>query len=314
MDDTQIVLVSQHRDSTELREICAEQPFPVEFLEAGHKFIDGYPVWDVLEEVRLAWPLLRGRYVTMQHTEFLWSPGRLRRTIDWLTAKGLYLAIGNLRRTVAPGGEPRGSREVSDRLTSLLDAGRWDEATPVAESLPTSHWVWWQPERPAGVTAWQEDVFFADREWLNAWKMPFHGGRQPFQDVYDLMGRAVDWLSRHRFLPDIERIPQQFHKSIHLWHPREWGAWTPAMSRHFLADRKSWGMTALGKATVWRDLIAMRTQKTGAVNYKPVIALRIGQGGTVSRYGNDLKTWLSNGGTPVLRKFYAAHGQKRRER
>lgn len=314
LDDTQVVLVSQHQDSSELRAICAEQPFPVEFIEAGHEFVAGYPVWDVLDEVRKAWPLLTGRYVTMQHTEFLWMPGRLRKTIEWLKQNRFYLALGNLRRTVKEGGEPRGSKEVSDTLTSLLESGQWDRARNVSEYLSTSHWVWWQPERKAGPSPWSEDVFFADREWLNTWKMPYHGGKQPFQDIYDLMGRAVEWLSRFKFMPEIERMPQSVNKSIHLWHAREWGAWTPSMSRHFLKDQKSWGLTALGNARVWRDLIMMRTQPTGKVNYKPVIQLRIGPGGTVNRYGNGLKAWLSNGGIPAMTKFYAQHGQKRRER
>lgn len=313
LDAAQVVVISQHEDPAGVRAACAAQPFPVEVVEAVHPRVNGYPVWDILEELRQAWPLVRGRYVTTHHTEFLWCPGRLRKTIDHLEQRKPYLALGNLRRPWKQGGNPRGSEEISNQLTGLLDKGDWQEGRRVAETIPTWHWIYWvQTPPPSGPSKWLEEVFFADREWLEVVQFAHHGGRLPFQDVYDVMGRAISWLERSKLSPAIERMPLETHKAIHLWHTLRWETFTEAMRDYFLGNRAEWAETTFGNKVLWRQLIALQRDRVDH-SAKAVVDLRLGSGGTVTRYGAALQEWLGNGGTPALRQFYAAHGQERRE-
>lgn len=103
------------RDPETLR-LAARQPFPVDVVFARHPAADGYPVWDVCEEARRVWGLLRGEYVTFAHAEFLWCAeseaavtavrlGRggtvarfARRMADWLSDGGLAEAAAYHRR------------------------------------------------------------------------------------------------------------------------------------------------------------------------------------------------------------------------
>lgn len=313
LDEIEVLLISQHENSDEFRELALRQPFDVHVIDAGHEFVDGYPVWDVFEELRLAMPMARGRWVTTHHTEFLWCPGRLRKTLDWLKAERLYMALGNLRRPILPKVDKVWSAEACDDLHRMLAAGDWTQAGALASDVPTNHWVsWLKPPKP-GSTKWLEDIFFADREWLETWRFQEHGGRLPFQDVYDVMGRATDWLERFKLMPDLIRMPAEVNWTLHLWHEKQWGSFTPAMRDYFLNNR-DWRNTAFADKNLWKALIASAATSKGNGSGPPVQRLRMGAGGTVSRYGDSMKKWLSNGGQPALREFYAEHGERRRER
>jgi hypothetical protein len=312
LDEIEVILISQHEDSEEFRQVALRQPFDVHVIDAGHPMVDGYPVWDIFEELRLAMPMARGRWVTTHHTEFLWCKGRLRRTLDWLKEQRLYMALGNLRRPMRPKVDKVWSKEGSDELHQMLAADDWQAAGDLAEALPTNHWIYWLKEPKPGPTRWHEDIFFADREWLEAWRFPDHGGRLPFQDVYDVMGRATDWLERYQLMPKMVRMPMEVNRTIHLWHDKLWGSWTPAMRDYFL-ENAEWRNTAFGDKRIWQGLLATHGNNgngTGA----PVVRLRTGQGGTVTRYGDAMKRWLLNGGRPELSSFYAEHGKELRER
>ncbi len=214
-----------------------------------------------------------------------------------------FLVLGNLRRPVEKGKVySRHDRKGSDTLTSAMSAGHWTEAAQIAETVNTVHWIYWNGAPSPKENGWLEDVFFADRGWLEAWKMPTHGGRQPFQDIYDLVGRAGQTMSRFRMMPVVSRMPLETNRMIHLWHPRVWSTWTIEMRDYFL-KRPEWRGTEFANAILWRELIELR-KRSDKGRFRAVVQLRMGARGTVTRYGMELRAWLAHGGTNQLRAFY----------
>lgn len=316
LDETQFILVSQKPVAAEAFAECARQPFPVDIVHGRHEVVGGYPIWDVMETLRRVWSLVRGRYVTVNHTEFLWCPSRLPHSIAWLKREKPYLALGNLRR---PGAEadiphwkfPTCTKEVSDQLSHVLQKGHWGEAAHLVDQLPNLRWMYWSPEQKPGLVPWVEDIFYADREWLEAWDFAGHGGELPFQDVYDLVGLAVQIMRNHGTLPQVHRMPLETNKVIHIWHPKGWKSWTPDIRDWFLAQPERWRKTSLLDAGLWQRLIECRGENMPR-NEQPVITVRRGPGGTVTRYGKALDDWLGNGGKARMNEFYHRHGQGRR--
>ena len=318
MTDAQVLMISQRENARAAHEVCSRQPFRVDLIHARQEYVAGYPVWDVLSSLRLVWPLVDGQYVTFAHPEFIWGPGRLRKTLDWLRKQRPYYAIGNLRR---PGSRDEifaqntcehCIRVISELLRDALTNGDAAGAAEISEKMPNSWWMFWCDREPnPGRVPYMEDIFFADREWLDAWRFIEHGGELPFQDVYDLMGAAIATvLSKHAVTVPCVRMDLATNKLIHLWHRKLWRSWSPEIRDWFLADPKRWGHTKFMDRSCWEGLIAA----AGAMpaTYQPMNAFRHQPGGTVHLFRTALSKWIEGGGKLAMEKFYAANGRERR--
>lgn len=318
LEDTEIILISQKRSATEAHAICAKHSTPIDVVHARQDWVDGYPIWDNVTAVRNVWPMVRGRYVTFSHPEFIWGPDRLQLTIDWLKKERPYLALGNLRRTgtnkdvVEQKTQDHCNKELSEALRWFMTEGKWEDAAGYFESIKNSWWTFWTPEPKPGVTPYSEDVFFADKDWLDAWQFIWHGKDYPFQDVYDLMGTSVlSVLQKNMLSPIVTRIPMPINKLMHLWHSKEWQSWTEPVRDYFFSNQIRWQGTKFLDPVIWERLLQVRTNMPK--NGQPVGNLRNAPGGTVTRYGMALSQWLRTGGVNALGDFYIAHGRERRE-
>jgi hypothetical protein len=303
LPDTEFVVICQRRGPGPVVDLCNSTGLPVQIIHPAQEFVGPSPVWDILASLRESWPLFGGDYVSFHHPEFIWTPGSLRRTIDHLVADAKkYIVLGNLRRPAVQGSRyVRNSCASSLPLMEAMERGEWERAVEIVGGLHTTHWIFWGDEPQKAAARWLEDVFFADRSWLEAWRMPDHGAPQPFQDVYDLMGRALQIMPRECAAPPITRMSLETNRIIHLWHPRAWDTWTPEMRDYFL-KRPEYAGTELHNPLLWPQLIKLRQQKdTGS--FRALIQLRTGPRGTVTRYGHALRSWLAHGGGAKLREF-----------
>lgn len=318
--DTQIIAISQKKVVNDLQAVCAGQPYPVEIVHAEHEFVGNYPIWDILASARQVWPAVRGRYVTFHHPEFIWGRNRLRKTLTWLADNAPYFAMGNLRR-------PGSHREIlqqkaynacvrsySDQLKTLMNGGRGfnenhtrPNAIKLFEAMPTCWWVYWAPEQKPGPAPYIEDLFFADRDWLDSWAFTEHGGELPFQDVFDLIGAAMTKLAVKNLAPRCQRMPQDVNRIMHLWHPKAWYSWTPEIRDWFFSQPERWAGTKFLDAAVWERVITY--QKTMPKSGAPITPLRSAPGGTVTRYAAALNQWLFSGGYDRVSEFYSQHGR-----
>jgi hypothetical protein len=300
LPDVQLLVLSQKLHDKFAWNKCYSTPFPrgfsIDMIPIKYDRVKDYPVWDVLHDWRTAWPFVEGKWVTANHPEYLWLPGRMRQTVNYLKAERAELVLGNLRR---PGvidalGDNKilaGGQEISNNLMDQLRFGQWRNMQRAVENVPTAHWLYWRDEpKPDSSVPWIEDVFFAQKAWLDEWYMLAHGGRLPFQDVYDLMGAAVPLLLQHEMMFPVRRVPESINKIIHLRHPKSWGSWTESMRDWFLAD-KQWKGTRFHDRGLWDRLIAAAEQ--GMSSDLPMIDLRYPEGGTVYRYRQALESWIN---------------------
>jgi len=313
----QVLILSQRQTSPGLLRAAASASFPVDIYFAREPMVDGYPVWDVMAETRAVWPLVRGRHVTWNHTEFFWHPGALGRTIAWLAANRPYLALGNLRRfgtktTAGDCGERTEAAIESKAVSDLITAGDWPALPAALAAAKHRWWTWWTPQQPGSTGAWLEDVFFLDRQFAEAWGLLRHGGEMPFQDVYDLIGEfCTRTFVPYKLNPYVYRLPLADHQQYHLWHAKHWDSFTPPMRDWFFGQPERWRDTSFLRRDLWERLITQRGQMN---DHKPVIQLRRGPGGSVTRFACDLSAWLqTGGGQAVLTDWYARWGRKNRE-
>lgn len=312
LSDAQIVVITQRPTSSAVDAALQRARIPAEVVVANHEFVSGYPIWDNMASLRQIWSRLQGRYITFHHPEFILGPGRLRKTIDWLTSNTPVFALGNLRR---PGNhrlivEQKSAdhciREYSDPLQKAMEEHDHAKAWRLFEQMPTSWWMFWNyVEQPPGIVPYIEDVFYADRKWLEAWRFTDHGGEMPFQDVYDLIRIAIkNILPKYNCQTNCIRMDQVTNRMIHLWHTKRWLSWTPEIRNWFLRNPQRWKDTPYADIFTWSRLLQVRQDMPKT--YKPVNDLRNGPGGTVMRYGEALDRYLSNGGGPRVREYYAA--------
>jgi len=308
MHRVQVILVCQRPSSPDLMRLAAHQPYQVEVLYPGHPLnADGYPMWDVLEGMRLAAPRIAGRWVTFAHSEFLYGPGRLKKTMDWLCERQPLLAIGNLRRPIVEsrmGGRREAPREnLNLLLLDLIDAGYWQFLADRWHLFTASNWIYWRDEPKPGRCPWQEDIFFADRGWLEALRFAEHGRPQYFQDVYDLVNIGTNILGRHGFPVAIERMPRDINEAVHLPHEKHWRAYTPATRDWFRQHaQRLRGTTHVERQDLWRELETMTddgSRKRGHV----VSDFRRAPGGTVTRWAAEFSGWVQGEGAARLREF-----------
>lgn len=302
--ETQVILLPQ-------QEIPVSLSDGFEVSETKFEQVNGYPVWDVMKAVRQAWPMVRGEYVSFDHPEFIWGPGRLEKTIEWLKGYRPIYGMGNLRR---PGeweniNQPNSRDDISQNASgwfkSFLDLNLWEDGAEAFEYLQTTHWMYWaaKAQRP-GVNPWIEDAFFAEKEWLDLWGFTRYELEMPFQDVYDLMQIAVRTLYQYGLVFDCVRMPQSVNRIMHLWHPRAWGSWTPEMRDWFFSQPDRWKKTSFADPKLWEGLIDFQHNPQKAC--EPVVRLRFGPRGTCVNYGVEISRWLNEeGGVEAMKAYYA---------
>lgn len=316
--DVQLVFLCQHPANRAAAALAATLPpaLAVDVVHARHDLVADYPVWDVCAELRHVWPLLRGEYIICSHAEFTWAPGALGRTLAWLAAERPYLALGNLRRfgqrdDAREWHTHRGTKEHSDQFTAMLSAGDFTAAAELLPTLPNLHWVYWGPEPRDNEQGWKEDVFAVDKDFATAARLFDHGGALPFQDVYDTTHQFIYRAGKHKADPRVIRAPRSVWTQYHLWHRKQWLSFTAAMRDYFLGHPEQWRDTAFLRRDLWPLLIDVAHQEV-STSERPVIALRQGPGGTVTRYAVACSQWLREGGADALADFYALHGRERR--
>lgn len=316
LSDLQIVIISQRKFGIKAIQLAEKQNFQVDVVHSKCDFVGGYPIWDLMADIRLAWPHIIGKFVTFNHPEFIWGPGRLRRTIDFLKGQRSYLALGNLRRPgqykqiVDQTSAEHGIKAISDQLLIAMCNGHTpQQSAGIFETLPSCWWMFWSAEQKAGFpVAFFEDVFFAHKGWLESWDFARHGGELPFQDIYDLVRVAIQsFLPKYKIEAKIARMDQATNKMIHLWHPKCWQSWQPEIRDYFLSNPARWQGTKFLDAKLWQELIDLR--KNMPKNVTPVNTLRSAPNGTVSRYGASFTAWLEKGGAERVRKFYEQNGR-----
>lgn len=307
----QVLMLCQRRqeDEQDLVRLAASQPFDVQVVFPDHpRDATGYPVWDVIPAVRDVWDRVRGRYVSFAHTEYIHGPDRLAGTCDWLLTHRPAIALGNLRRITANRGTwATRVRDHKDPLNTcfaaLLDAGHWDFVRAQWDLFGILPWVYWHPEPSLSDTHWWEDVFFADRDWLESLRFFSHGGKLPFQDIYDLVGPALQRLGRDNLAPVCPRLSRQVHDSCHILHPRLWGSFTPAMRAWFAEHAEEFAGTTMVRADLW-DVICQPGKPDDERPGQAVDRFRRAPGGTVTRWLADFSAYLNNGGKASVEEYF----------
>lgn len=276
---------------------------------AKHDRVDGYPIWDVMAAAESVWPKVKGEYVTFHHEEFLYAPGRLATTIDWLEQVRPVIALGNLRRFASkpgrwgPGGwgDRDDGRAFSELFCELIDKGH---IAAVAESFgkfPSRHWVSWiDPPKPTD-THWVEDAFYCRKDWLDAMRFFRWGKPQLFQDVYDLIGKALSLLGRHYVAPKCLRMPLAANDMRHVWHGRGWTYYNEAVRAWMKKNRKKLSGTSFCRDDIWDIALSGRTR--GEVRGLAVKGFRDGPGGTITNFHSGLSGWLQTGGAMVMEAY-----------
>ncbi len=302
--DAQIILLPQRKISIDV------DPFEVCNIDFEH--VGGYPVWDVMRHVRAAWPMVLGEYVSFDHPEFIWGPGRLEKTIEFLKTRRPIYAMGNLRRPgIISGEKAKNFRESESSKAAAIwfrrfmeENSLYYEAAAAFEFLQTTQWMYWlASEQKPGPQPWVEDVFYADKAWLDSFGFVRGDIELPFQDVYDLMQMAARTLFQFGLPFYCFRMTQDVNRLIHLYHQRNYSSWTPEMRDWFFSDPDRWKGTRFLDEEIWQSLIELKSDPK--MTDKPVSEFRFGPRGTAINYGVEIAKWLSGDGVDVMRKFYA---------
>jgi len=307
-DRMQVLVISQRAFNGDLVKMVDDEPYEVLVVEPGHpRDASGYPVWDVVQGLRVAWPHIKGEWISCNHIEYIHGPDRLAKACDWLKREQPEIALGNLRRIVAHTGDwSKRLRDIHDPLNEvfadLIDENQWDFLARHWERFGQIPWIYWCPEPTANDVKWWEDVFFVRREFMETIRFTSHGGSLPFQDVYDLMGPALLKMHRHKVDPPVVRMPRDVHEACHVLHDRLWGSYTKTMHEWFLKHADQYRDTTLAREDLWKQIL--EPGKCG--DERPGQAIdrfRRAPGGTVTRFVVDFSSWLQSGGDQQVRDY-----------
>lgn len=286
----QVIVVSQEEDSSRTQDLA--ELHGALFLDAGHPYVGGACIWDNMESIKRVWGWIDCEYVTFAHPEFLWLPGVIEDTKRWLECHGGLIAMGNLRRIMSEqGSDYRGNMEEMLVALDILDSGG-----DISE-IPTKPWAYWRDEPRIRELGWVEDVFFARKDFLDAINFPRHGGQQPFQDVYDLMGTICFVLNRFNIPVDVTRMHRGIGEMWHLYHdrPRSWVC--QEVKQWFDDNRETYWETPLCREDIWERLFCNPS-------YTVLTDVRHGPGGTCTRYRAEFSKWLTEGGKDAVREYF----------
>jgi hypothetical protein len=317
LSDIQVVAVSQREHSPELEAARSAYPGRCDVLYAEHpRAENGYPIWDVAACARLAWPMVEGEYVSFNHTEFLHGPGRLARTVEYLRSQSPTVALGNLRRLDHGGAHSTDRRlapekGICDIVTLLTDERESEWLGKLWGHFPTTCWpTGWGGEARTS-NRWQEDLFYARRDWLDAMEFWTHGGGLPFQDVYDLMKEAIDRLGRHGLAPACPRMSREVSDAFHLNHTRPRSCYTLPVFHWFLDHESDWHETTVLRMDLWA--VILNPKRTAKEIGHTVKAFRRAPGGTVTRFAGAFSAWLQGGGEERVRQYVARQREKEKQ-
>jgi hypothetical protein len=289
LDKIQIIIVKQEKDDPlPGLMLLPHRDLPITIFEAQHDSVEDHAIWDTLAEWRGLWPLVKGRWVTAAHPEYIWLKDRLGKTIAYLEENQPKIALGNLRRLDYTFNGIKPSRYADDGMAVTKKLIK--EFNPANfETVASSQWNCWLGKYVSfgKDVEWTEDVFFADKAWLDSWHFLDHNDHMPFQDVYDVMGAV---MALTKFKP-VMRMPLNINKIIHLSHDKACYWVTPPVRDYFLQHPK-WQGTPFADEKLWNDLIERDKNR----NYVTV-DFRFKEGGTVIRYKDAFNKWLEQGGT-----------------
>jgi hypothetical protein len=196
---------------------------------------------------------------------------------------------------------------LNDAFARLIDECYWAFLQDHWDLFGQAPWIYWLQEPEPECTYWLEDVFFADREWLEAMRFFEHGGRLPFQDVYDLMGPAMVKLERHGLNPPCYRMPRHIHEACHILHDRLWGSYTPTMRQWFREHAEEFADSTLARDDLWE--LVLRPDGCGdEAPGQAIDKFRRAPGGTVMRWLSGFSEWLQNSGAEAVQRFYQQRG------
>lgn len=315
----QVILISQRAKSPagqKAVECLRAAECDARLVLAKHPMVKGYPMWNVMETAGNVWPRVKGEYVTFHHEEFMYAPGSLAKTLDWLENVKPVIALGNLRRFAAkpgrwgPGGwgDRDDGQAMSTLLSALIDKGHIAAVSEAFDLFPSRHWVSWiAPPGPVD-THWVEDVFYARRDWLDAMHFFDWGKPQLFQDVYDLVGRAMSLLNRHGAAPHCPRMPLAANSMRHLWHPRAWSYYNADVRAWMKKNRKAIANTSFTRDDIWEIALSGRTR--GEVRGLAVKGFRDGPGGTITNWHSEFSGWLQSGGADEMLDYMIGRAER----
>ena len=292
--DSQFIIISQRLDLRPVYQVVSGYPFEVDVIAPHHPVVGGYPVWDVCDSLNRVWSLIRGEYLSVDHTEFFWSKDRLARTIQYLRHYRPWIALGNLRR-LGKGLDnwrvTRSDSSVALIFDQALEARDWDSIAQLCETIPTHWWCWSLPEPSPDRKCWDEDQFYIRKEWFERVAFFQHTERQAFQDIYDLLGAAWREMDKRGVAPECARLSLDQHKCIHRAHALQWGSWTPQMRDWFMSRLDQWQGTAYARPEAWESLF---NAPDCLERDNAVWRLREGPQGTLNRFMVKFRKWLDS--------------------
>lgn len=296
-----VAVVQSTNPGQQLRAICGSG-LPVDIVHAQHPTPGGYPIWDVLQEARYIWPLVRGEYVTWQHPEFFWSDFRLHHTLNWLMDEQPVAALGNLMRQ----GTYAENRKVWTRpteqpdsdlaLCAAIDANESRRVCELIESMPRSWWCYWGPRPTLEETVWREDIFFVRRDWIEATQILLSPPACPFVDIYDVMLHLNAELAKRKVKPAWQRMPRDVHEAIHLWHPRNYGYFTRDMGKWFITHASEFTGMSYANPLFWKKALESKAANDDTIK-KSVQLARNGACGVTTRLTRYIGHNLARDGT-----------------
>ncbi len=289
----QIIVVTQRENPSDVYRIVEQQPFFVEVVIDNCPFVFGYPIWNICRSLQDIWHLIRGMYVCVDHTEFFWCQGRIKKTALFLSDYLPCIALGNLRRFGSSDSFSwrilRSDVELFRVFSEIVQSGDWSRVSSVSEEIPTRWWCWNLPDPKEGRSCWEEDQFFVRKDWLELIQFLSHAERQEFQDIYDLL-HCVWWeMHKCKVAPRCVRLDHNTAKSLHLHHDPMWGSWRRPIADWFLSDPVRWSGTSYADSVKWESVI----KSSSVIDRDTAIwKLRQGVGGTTFRYRDRFVSWL----------------------
>jgi hypothetical protein len=308
LSQCQVIVINQHPDDADVVEACRLHPLDVAVINAEHPVVDGIVIWNVQESLRNVRPLMRGRYMTLWHPEYIADIGAVGRMIGWLRKNNEpLLTRGNLRRLGQKVGRDfpvEQHRKVSQAFRQAMDKGALASFTPTVANVPWDHYA---PAAQLRATyrRWREDVFYARLDWLDATRFLHHADRLCFEDVFGLMGQLYQCLTVAGLAPAAPAPPPEAARMWHLWHPKRYQHFTPEVRRYFFADPQRWHGTAfLNRELMDRLVDRDRGHPLTCQTFRNALRqLHVGPGGAFPRFSQAVKRWLLNGGGKAIKPF-----------
>jgi len=311
----QIILMNQRVDSEEVLRIIKNAGIRVELFQCDFEVVDGHPLWDIMSALRSIRPLMSGDWFSLMHSEFIYDPGTLLQTVEYLQKRRAPVVLGNLRRlgsrsTLGRFHEHSSCRTISGRVVKRIE-GRLagDKAPLLSKGEPQMVWEFYKKgnlyvDYPG---QWVEDLFFAKINWLDDMRVFEHSNRLLFEDIFNLMGGLFQVLKRYGVQPWVDRIPMKHNRVLHLWHKKGYLHFTPALISFFQRDFKRWRNTRFLNSRELRALASFAKHRE-RFRINPLHEFRKGAGSSLNRYSRCVEQWLQRGGLAIAEQWKGVKG------